>query len=128
MAGKEGTNKRWTIPPGSFICDLRLSADPFQKEESVPDSKLTPAPVTTRAAGGRRTPQGAESRGRTDMSTIDRVLMIVASLLLLSVDWLAFHDFHEAHTVRDWLMLLASALVFIQFARGLWKRNPPQAS
>ncbi len=53
----------------------------------------------------------------------DNLLMIVASLLLLFVDWLAFHDFFEAHSVRDWLMLLASVLVFVQFAREFWSRN-----
>ncbi len=51
------------------------------------------------------------------------LLMIAASLLLLFVNWLAFHDLREAHTVRDWLMLLASALVFFQFAREFWNRN-----
>ncbi len=53
----------------------------------------------------------------------DNLLMIAASLLLLFVDWLAFHDFFEPHTVRDWLMLLASVLVFVQFAREFWNRN-----
>jgi hypothetical protein len=49
--------------------------------------------------------------------------MIATSLLLLVVNWLAFHDFREAHTVRDWLMLLASILVLFQFAREVWNRN-----
>jgi hypothetical protein len=57
------------------------------------------------------------------MLNTDSLLMIVASLLLLVVNWLAFHDFREAHTVRDWLMLLASVLVFIQFTREFWNRN-----
>ena len=56
------------------------------------------------------------------MLNADTLLMIAASLLLLVVNWLAFHDFGEAHTVRDWLMLLASVLVFVQFAREWW--NP----
>jgi hypothetical protein len=47
--------------------------------------------------------------------------MVVATVLLLAVDWLAFHDFREPHTVRDWLMLLASLLVLIHFGRVLWK-------
>jgi hypothetical protein len=51
------------------------------------------------------------------MLNTDSLLMIGASFLLLVVNWLAFHDFREAHTVRDWLMLLASVLVFIQFGR-----------
>ncbi len=57
------------------------------------------------------------------MLTIDNLLMIAASVLLLVVNWLAFHDFGEAHSLRDWLMLLASVLVFFQFARELWNRN-----
>ena len=53
----------------------------------------------------------------------DNFLMIAASFFLLAVNWLAFHDFREDHTVRDWLMLFASVLVFTQFAREFWKRN-----
>ena len=53
----------------------------------------------------------------------DNFLMVAASLLLLAVNWFAFHDFREAHTVRDWLMLFASILVFIQFGREFWKAN-----
>ncbi|HLO17063.1 MAG TPA: hypothetical protein VK206_19675 [Anaerolineales bacterium] len=54
---------------------------------------------------------------------IDNLLMIAAGFLLVVVNWLAFHDIREAHTVRDWLMLVASILVFIQFAREFWTRN-----
>lgn len=57
------------------------------------------------------------------MTKIDWVLMLVASVLLLAVNWLAFHDWREVHTVRDWLMLVASLLVFLQVARALWQRN-----
>lgn len=57
------------------------------------------------------------------MLNTDTLLMIVASLLLLIVNWLAFHDIFEAHTVRDWLMLLASVLVLAKFAREFWSRN-----
>lgn len=53
----------------------------------------------------------------------DRLLMIGASFLLLAVNWLAFHDLFEPHTVRDWMMLVASILVLIQFAREFWKQN-----
>jgi hypothetical protein len=52
----------------------------------------------------------------------DNVLMILASLLLLAVNWLAFHDFREPHTVRDWLTLVATVLVYLEFGRELWKR------
>ncbi len=57
------------------------------------------------------------------MLNIDNILIIAAGLLLLAVDWLAFHDFQEVHTVRDWIMLFASVLVFIEFGREFWDRN-----
>ena len=60
---------------------------------------------------------------RVNMLNTDNLLMIAAGLLLLVVNWLAFHDFLEAHTARDWLMLLASILVFVQFGREFWNRN-----
>ena len=56
------------------------------------------------------------------MLNTDNLLMLVSSLLILFVNWLAFHDFREAHTVRDWLMLIASILVLSKFAREFWKR------
>jgi len=58
-----------------------------------------------------------------NMFNIDNLLMIAVSFLLLVVNWLAFHDLHESHSLRDWLMLVASALVFLQFAREFWNRN-----
>ncbi len=54
---------------------------------------------------------------------LNNLLVLITILLLLFVNWLAFHDFREAHTVRDWLMLIASVLVFLEFAREFWKRN-----
>jgi hypothetical protein len=57
------------------------------------------------------------------MLNLDNLLIVTAGLLLLFVDWLAFHDVFEPHTVRDWLLLIASALVFLQFAREFWKHN-----
>jgi len=56
------------------------------------------------------------------MLNTDNLLMLVSSLLILFVNWLAFHDFREAHTVRDWLMLIASTLVLLKFAREFWNR------
>ena len=53
----------------------------------------------------------------------NNLLVVIASLLLLFVNWLAFHDFREAHTVRDWLMLIASMLVFLKFAREFWNQR-----
>ena len=60
------------------------------------------------------------------MLSIDNLLMLAASVLLVFVNWLAFHDIREAHTVRDWLMLIASALVLVQFARIFWSRSMAQ--
>ena len=54
---------------------------------------------------------------------IDNLLMLTASLLLVLVNWLAFHDIHETHTMRDWLMLVTSALVLVKFARDVGVRN-----
>jgi hypothetical protein len=56
------------------------------------------------------------------MKSTDYWLIALSSLLLLAVNWLAFHDVRETHTARDWLMLLASLLVFAEFARIFWKR------
>ena len=40
------------------------------------------------------------------------ITLAAASLILLAVDWLTFHDLFEPHTVRDYLTLAASLLVF----------------
>lgn len=53
----------------------------------------------------------------------DNLLMLAAGILLLAVNWLAFQDFREAHTVRDWLTLIASLLVIVQFAIVFRDRN-----
>jgi hypothetical protein len=42
-----------------------------------------------------------------------------AALCLLVVDWFIFHDFREPHTVRDYLTLLASIMVFFCFGNEL---------
>jgi hypothetical protein len=39
--------------------------------------------------------------------------------MLLAVDWLAFHDLFEPHTVRDYLTLAASLLAFVYLASDL---------
>jgi hypothetical protein len=57
------------------------------------------------------------------MFNMDDLLMIAAAFLLLVVNALAFHDIFEPHTVRDWLMLVASALVLVHFAKVFWDRN-----
>ncbi len=41
---------------------------------------------------------------------------LAAAVVLLAIaDGLAFHDLFEPHTVRDWLMLAGSILVFAGF-------------
>ena len=57
-----------------------------------------------------------------NLLNLNNLLVLMASLLLLFVNWLAFHDFREAHTVRDWLMLIASVLVLLKFAREFWNQ------
>jgi DNA-binding CsgD family transcriptional regulator len=54
--------------------------------------------------------------------SLNNVLVLTASLLLLFINWLAFHDVHEAHTVRDWLMLITSAFILLKFAKELWNQ------
>lgn len=62
-----------------------------------------------------------------NLLNLNDLLVLIISLLLLFVNWLAFHDFREAHTVRDWLMLSASVLVFLKFAEEFWNRHFRQA-
>ena len=47
----------------------------------------------------------------------------VATFLLLAVDWLTFHDLREPHTVRDYLTLFASLLVFFYLGMELVERQ-----
>lgn len=51
------------------------------------------------------------------------ILAGLIALVLIGVDWLAFHDLAEAHTLRDWLTLLATALVFIYLARDIAQKS-----
>ncbi len=44
------------------------------------------------------------------------IIPVTAIVVLLVVDWLAFHDLFEPHTVRDYLTLAGSLLVFGHFA------------
>jgi len=47
------------------------------------------------------------------------MLSIAAAVVLLVLaDLLAFHDLFEPHTVRDWLMLVATGLAVIGLAGG----------
>ncbi len=55
--------------------------------------------------------------------------LAAAVVLLLLADLLAFHDLFEPHTVRDWMMLAASALAVVglvgQIVRGRSDEPPP---
>ncbi len=53
---------------------------------------------------------------------VNNFLAIVACLLLLFVDWLAFHDVGEVHTGRDWLLLVATGMIFFVFAWDFWNQ------
>jgi hypothetical protein len=55
---------------------------------------------------------------------------LIAGLLvatLLAVDWLAFHDLFEPHTVRDYLTLAASLLAFAYLASDLLRGDKVSA-
>lgn len=54
---------------------------------------------------------------------LDKGLIWIIIVLLLAVDFLAFHDTLERHTLRDWLTLLASILVFVYFAREIFGKK-----
>ncbi len=62
-----------------------------------------------------------------NLLSMNNLLVLAASLLLLFVDWLTFHDFREAHTLRDWLMLIASVLVFVKFGSEFWNQYSRRA-
>ncbi len=44
-------------------------------------------------------------------------LVVAIIVLLLALDFLSFHDIFEMHSLRDWLTLLLSILVFFYFAK-----------
>lgn len=53
---------------------------------------------------------------------LNKLLMIAIVVLLFAVNWLTFHDFFEPHTLRDWLLVAASLLVFIYFAKMSFRK------
>jgi hypothetical protein len=58
-----------------------------------------------------------------EAGSMRKILILgAASFLFLAVDWLAFHDFREPHTFRDYLTLFASLLVFLSFGLELLGR------
>ena len=54
-----------------------------------------------------------------------RLITVVTILLLLAVDWLTFHDLFEPHTVRDYLTLAASLLVFLYIGLDVLRKASP---
>ena len=46
------------------------------------------------------------------------LVLAAAVVVLVLADALAFHDLFEPHTVRDWLMLAASALAVVALIGG----------
>jgi len=46
------------------------------------------------------------------------ISLAAAVVLLLLADFLAFHDIFEPHTVRDWMVLVASALAVVALVGG----------
>lgn len=63
------------------------------------------------------------SSGREYLDMPQRLLATVIVLALVFIDWLAFHDISEPHTVRDYLTLIASILVFTYIALDLRRRR-----
>ncbi|RUL69007.1 hypothetical protein [Dyella choica] len=63
------------------------------------------------------------SSGREYLDMPQRLLAIAMVLVLVFVDWLTFHDIFEPHTVRDYLTLVASILVFAHMAVDLHRRR-----
>jgi hypothetical protein len=54
-----------------------------------------------------------------------RLITVVTILVLLAVDWLTFHDLFEPHTVRDYLTLAASLLVFVYIGLDVLRKDSP---
>jgi hypothetical protein len=66
---------------------------------------------------------GLASSAREYFEMPQRLLVIAMVLVLMFVDWLTFHDVFEAHTVRDYLTLAASILVFVHIGLDLRRRR-----
>ena len=49
---------------------------------------------------------------------VSMLSLAAAVILLLLADFLAFHDVLEPHTVRDWMVLAASALAVVGLVVG----------
>jgi DNA-binding CsgD family transcriptional regulator len=102
--------------------DLRHSTVAGIKESIENRDRLNSWTGWATSVRGAISIRSKELRMKT-LLNLNNLLMLITSLLLLFVNWLAFHDIHEAHTVRDWLMLSASVLVFLKFAKELRNRD-----
>ena len=58
----------------------------------------------------------------------DVVLLGATVLLLVAADLLTFHDLFEPHTIRDWLVLAATAVVLIHSLRMIGTPRRPATS
>lgn len=63
------------------------------------------------------------SSGREYLDMPQRLLAAAIVLVMVFVDWLALHDVFEPHTVRDYLTLAASILVFAHIAMDVRRRR-----
>ncbi|MBA2079941.1 hypothetical protein [Rhodanobacter sp. PCA2] len=66
---------------------------------------------------------GLASSGREYFEMPQRLLALSTVLVLVFVNWLTFHDVFEPHTVRDYLTLAASILVFVHIGMDLRQRR-----
>lgn len=48
----------------------------------------------------------------------------IASIIavLLIINFLTFHDFFETHTVKDWMIIFVSVLIFVYFTKISFKK------
>ena len=72
---------------------------------------------------GRVIADGLASSAREHFEMPQRLLVIAMVLVLVFVDWLTFHDVFEPHTVRDYLTLAASVLVFVHIGLDIHRRR-----
>jgi hypothetical protein len=54
---------------------------------------------------------------------INKVIILVVTILYVVINWLTFHDINEPHPVKDWLILTVTILTFIYFIRSFTKKT-----
>jgi len=65
--------------------------------------------------------------GKEYRKMLRRLIVAATILILLAVDWLTFHDLLEPHSVRDYLTLAASLLVFSYLGLDVLLGDKPTA-